>query len=618
MSAPRVAEASEEPEGPGKTDGHSYRSTAAGLVWDKPTPNGTKAVQLTNFTAKIVIDETVDNGAETTRFFWIEAHISGADVHRFKVSADQFGAFSWVHREIGPTAVVFPGQQARARTAIQLNPGAPLSQRTFVHTGWRQLEDGRWVFLHAGGAVGPEGPVPGVCVQIDGPLSLFRLPDPPSVEELRGLVRASLRTLLRVAPLGIMAPLLGSVFRAVVGDCDFSVSLCGGTGVGKSELAALAQQFFGAGMDRQHLPASWSSTANALEETAFLGKDVLLVVDDFVPRGSRYEVDKQHGTAERFLRAVGNHAGRSRMRADTTLRAAHPPQGLILSTGEEPFRGQSLNARVLTIDVRAGMVRWDRLTHAQDIAARGDLAQVMAGFVSDLAKDHGDLRAEFLHWRRDILAELQVGAAHRRTPGIFADLTVGWGLFLDFAEEVGALTPAKAKSLDGKIRAALEDLMAAQEARLAEVNPAERFLGALKSLLDAGVAHLEVGDDDERNASGWRCDRDWGGMQGDCLGYVTEDGILLNPAAAFGAVQRFLGAIGESLPISQRTLQRHLDEGGYLVRTEMGPGGRQSRAVRRTLNGKRSAWLHLRRDALNEPPVSGAEPEDAAADDSIQ
>jgi len=65
MSAPRVAEASEESEGPGKTDDHSYRSTAAGLVWDKPTPTGTTAVRLTNFTAKVATDVIVDNGAET-------------------------------------------------------------------------------------------------------------------------------------------------------------------------------------------------------------------------------------------------------------------------------------------------------------------------------------------------------------------------------------------------------------------------------------------------------------------------------------------------------------------------------------------------------------------------
>ena len=37
---------------------------------------------------------------------------------------------------------------------------------------------------------------------------------------------------------------------------------------------------YGASFDRQHLPADWSSTDNALERTAFDFKDAPLVIDD--------------------------------------------------------------------------------------------------------------------------------------------------------------------------------------------------------------------------------------------------------------------------------------------------------------------------------------------------
>ena len=44
-------------------------------------------------------------------------------------------------------------------------------------------------------------------------------------------------------------------------------------GTFKTELAALAQQHYGAGLDARHLPGSWSSMGNSLEALAFAAKD---------------------------------------------------------------------------------------------------------------------------------------------------------------------------------------------------------------------------------------------------------------------------------------------------------------------------------------------------------
>src|SRR5262249_57001791 len=107
-------------------------------------------------------------------------------------------------------------------------------------------------------------------------------------------------------------------------------------------------------MDARPLPASWSSTGNALEGLAFTAKDALLVVDDFCPTGSTGDVQRYHKEADRLFRGQGNRAGRQRMRADTTLRPDKPPRGLALSTGEDVPRGQSLRARLLVLDVSPG------------------------------------------------------------------------------------------------------------------------------------------------------------------------------------------------------------------------------------------------------------------------
>src|SRR5207247_10439094 len=83
----------------------------------------------------------------------------------------------------------------------------------------------------------------------------------------------------------ISLPLLAAVYRAGLGGVDFSLFLSGPSGVCKSALAALCQQHFGAAMEARRLPASFASTANALEWLAFSAKDALLVVDDFAPTG---------------------------------------------------------------------------------------------------------------------------------------------------------------------------------------------------------------------------------------------------------------------------------------------------------------------------------------------
>ena len=97
-----------------------------------------------------------------------------------------------------------------------------------------------------------------------------------------------------------------------------------------------------------HLPANWSSTGNALEKTAFLAKDCLFVVDDFVARGTRQEVAYTHRNAERLLRAQGNQSGRSRMTRKAEIRNAFHPRGIVSATGEDVPNGHSLQARLVT------------------------------------------------------------------------------------------------------------------------------------------------------------------------------------------------------------------------------------------------------------------------------
>jgi hypothetical protein len=190
---------------------------------------------------------------------------------------------NWVLRQLGPQAIIYPGQQQHARAAIQWLSGAIQQERIFAHLGWRKHGE-HWMYLHAAGAIGAQGPLSDFQMLLPVALQKYRACPPADCCELIQAVRASLE-FLSVAPDRITFPLLAAVYRAPLGGANFSLFLTGRTGTFKTALAALCQQHFGPIMGASHLPANFASTANALEEIAFAAKDALLVVDDFAPAG---------------------------------------------------------------------------------------------------------------------------------------------------------------------------------------------------------------------------------------------------------------------------------------------------------------------------------------------
>ena len=317
-----------------------------------------KRIAVANFKARIVRDLILDDDAEQRRELGIEAELGGQRL-AFVVPAAEFGRMGWVLRQLGPEAIVYAGQPQHARAAIQWLSGRIPQQRIFTHLGWRK-HGPDWVYLNAGGAVGAQGPRGDVRVELPTALQHYQVPSLANRQEQVSAVRASLRC-LALAPDRISFPLLAAVYRAALGKVDFNVFLTGQTGTFKTALAALCQQHFGAALEASRLPANFASTANALEELAFSAKDSLLVVDDFVLIGGPGDSALQ-GLAERLFRAAGNHQGRSRMRGNGHLHAPHPPRGLVLATGEEVPRGQSIRARLLIVELRPAEVDRSRLS----------------------------------------------------------------------------------------------------------------------------------------------------------------------------------------------------------------------------------------------------------------
>ncbi len=583
---------------------HEYEATDRGLVWNRWTSNGPVPVLLTNFTARIVADIARDDGVETTRAFEIEARL-GKRVSRFSVPAARFASMNWPTEHMGAEAVIFPGQSQRdhARAAVQLLSG-PVDQRTmYAHTGWRVI-DGAPVYLHAGGAIGRNGQVAGVQVDLPSALAEVKLPDPPTDETLRSAVAASL-DLLRLAPDRISVPVLAATCRSVLGGADSSIHLSGPTGAGKTELAARCMQHFGPGFSRTALPGSWSSTGNSLEVLAFIAKDLLLPVDDFCPTGSSSDVHRIHREADRLFRGQGNNSGRGRLSSDGTLRNARPPRGLILSTGEDIPRGQSLRARMLVVAVGPYDIDFDLLTEAQKVGQEGVYAAAMAGYLKWLAPRYEGLKRKMPDEVHAIRAAAVREGQHRPAPSIVADLYIGFRTFVSFAQDVGAIESAVGDELLKRAWAALLDVAREQAEHQATSEPTARFFELLRSALASGeayVATFEGTAPEDAGAWGWR-ERIVGmgtnerkDLQplGHRVGWIDETDIYLDRDAAYRACEVAAGG-GDGLSISASTLVKRLHEKRLLASTDQ---MRKSLLVRRVIENHRRSVVHVARAAV--------------------
>ncbi|MHB1524617.1 MAG: DUF3854 domain-containing protein [Candidatus Dormibacteria bacterium] len=591
---PRVAEA-------------GYRISGGRLVRDQLTGQGAVEVPLSNFTARIVAETTRDDGAERSVSLSVEGALcDGRPLPRVEVPAADFADLGWILPAWGARAVVYAGKGTadHLRAAMQLLSADVAARTVWCHLGWRRIGE-RWVYLHVGGAIGADSAVDGIEVSPPDALALYVLPAPPSDEQLRRAVRASL-ALLDFGPPRLAYSLLSAVYRAVLGNTDFALHLAGTSGVYKSELSALMQQHFGTQLDARHLPASWASTGNSLEAIAFAAKDALLVVDDLVTSGNVADVSRLHREADRLLRAQGNTAGRQRLRADGSLRPAKPPRGLILSTGEDVPRGQSLRARLLILEASAGDFGPPppvnpALTERQRDAAEGLYAASMAAFLAWLAPQYETIHSKLAAERSELREHAAGDGQHARTPGIVADLALGLRYLLDFAAAAGAIDAAKRAALWERGWAALCEAGAAQVEHGRAADPVGQFLRLLSAALASGRAHVAAADGcspETPSAWGWRREEVRDGPawrpQGRRVGWLDGEALYLEPEASYAAAQGMAGEQGESLSVSPRTLWKRLRERGLLASWDE---RRQRNTIRRKLEGVEA------REVLNLPSV---------------
>ncbi|MGE4104031.1 MAG: DUF3854 domain-containing protein [Pirellulales bacterium] len=601
---------SSAPGATGTEEQEVYFVSGSGCICrQKMTNDGPIRVPLANFAAQIVEQVIHDDGAERQIFIALEGTLAGGrPLLRTEVPAAEFAFMNWPLASWGTQAVVNAGAGTKdhLRVAIQMLSGDVPQRTVYGHTGWRKIGD-RWAYLHAGGAIVAEGVDSTILVSLSGALAKYNLPAPPSGTSLIDAVKTSLR-LLNLAPGKLMFPLLAATYRSVLGGCDFSLFLVGPSGVFKSEAGALYQQHWGPELDARNFPGNWSSTANSLEATAFAVKDAIFVVDDFAPTGSSADVQRMNRDADRLLRAQGNHSGRQRSRPDGSLRPAKPPRGLIISTGEDVPRGQSLRARQFVQEVGPGDIDRGLLTECQQDARNGLYSQAMAGFIRWLASRYETvqqgLRSEIVQLRDQATAHGQ----HARTPGIVADLAIGLHYLLAFAAEIGAIDHDEHEELWQRgwnsLVAAADD----QAGHQTSSEPANRFLGLISAALASGRAHVASPTGECPSGSpeawGWRANYRGEGeqvqqywiAQGRRIGWVDKEDLFLEPESSHAEAQRFASEQGETLPVGSKTLWKRLREKGLLKSVD---ATRRTNTVRGTFESQRREVLHLHTGSIS-------------------
>ncbi|MGZ4848601.1 MAG: bifunctional DNA primase/polymerase, partial [Halobacteriota archaeon] len=135
---------------------------------------------LCNFTAQIIKEIAKDDGAELTHYYVIAGKTAkGRDLPPIEVPADKLDSMQWIS-QWGVDAIVEAGYGLKdhLRAAIKYHSLGVERQSVYTHIGWRIIGN-EYLFLHAGGAIGKNGSVPDISVEVgDSRLRHYRLPDP--------------------------------------------------------------------------------------------------------------------------------------------------------------------------------------------------------------------------------------------------------------------------------------------------------------------------------------------------------------------------------------------------------------------------------------------------------
>jgi len=510
-----------------------------------------------------------------------------------RVSRDEWNDHSWLESLPGnPDYGQKRAELDQLKRAINAVSHDVVDEVLYRATGWRENPDGTHRYIHRRGAITAAGHQD-LEVAFSGPIERYDLPDPSfDPRQVREAWLTGSVTMLERLPARVAAPLLGQVFRAVLGHNPWVLTLVGPPGSYKTSVAAKAMQHFGERWEHQKPASSMSGngdTFNALRFKLHNAKDTLYWMDDFAPTKSWLEAQKH---LEETARLIHNREERSRSSRDgLSISDGTGPRASGLCTSEVMPRPGSGSERMLVVPLAREDIDVNTLFPLDEPLSRHHRALVMASYISWLARDLKRTRLRYMQIADSYAAQLvnDEGETVRQAAAV-AHTWAGWAAMTDFLTETGAITQHERAETLQRVDGAL------REAGRAAVDPdMPRTTGArvkelLAFALRQGIAYVDdvrTGEcppwplasrlgwvrtatelDVYSKPNKWRHERK--GMR---LGYVLHDPdlrergrVLMCDSTQLEAVLKAASSTqAERLEIDRNTACRALHEEGVLV-----------------------------------------------------
>ena len=301
-----------------------------------------------------------------------------------------------------------------------------------------------------------------------------------------------------------------------------------------------------------------------------MAKDILLAIDDYASPADANSAREINKTVEYMIRDIGNRQGRVRSNADMSSQTTYYPRGLVVTSGEQvPPPGVSRSARILPIPIRKeDFFAEDDLTLSLLTQAQKDrfyYPVAMCHYIKWIEDHWDDVKSEFNNQYEHYRSMAPKQDVHLRMVEIVLLLQTGLYIATEYAVQKGGLDNSSRQALlkDGwKI---LTGLVNAQNARVANERPGERFIECLKSMLASGKVTLRLKDDGGR----WIHSGPSTGQ--DIIGWddMAYPFIYVNPSPAYSAVFNFCQRTGEYFGSHRDETWKDLQIWAIYTRSEM-------------------------------------------------
>lgn len=509
----------------------------------------------------------------------LDLHVSRpeGEVNLPDVPVDDFEKVTWIHRaELASLPVHTVGGQTGRNdicTAIRMSSPHDITL-TYGRLGWH-YRDGRWIYVHGGGAWSADGPV-NVRIHGDG-LGLFTMAPPPATDDHGIRAFFALWDLFEMGPDKFAAVEIGAVFRAAMGRPVGSITYRAQNQSGKSGRMAFLTQCWAPSVRWRRLPFNAGkqfATPAYIEDVHHRYGDMIVPWDDMAPVGTPRE---RADYFDMFSRSLFNGSSKGRMGVkDNKIEARkrlRPRAFGILSAEDLDGVESALNR---THILRLSRELFDAA--AFEVADKGtgpeDRSALMSAFIIWWAAKMpahayvADLEAYF----HAHLAEA-TGAPGRYIESV-ADKAAGLWCGLEFAKDRGWVHPDRAQQLWERAWAGLCESLVDQVDALEGVSMSDRIRDAIYEGLATKSIHVLGMEGDcpaDHGQYGWTFD---GKPQGSMVGWTDNKRLYLIPSATAGWVAEYTTSTGAPVNITPRAMGESLEGAGLITGSDENRGGR--------------------------------------------